>query len=206
LRSLMTADGVMFVGPAESALLTESGLTPARMPHAFAFRRAMPGKTQPSSPAAAPARTRSPPESRRTRPRALARRPPERKHAAMAGPPAAPAPAAAEVPTALGEVPWMGLARQLADQGKLAEALQLCEQGLRESAPSAQMLCLLGLLHDAAGRPQQAGAHYRKALYLDPTHEEALLHLAALLKGEGDPGGAERLLARARRVRAAGGS
>jgi chemotaxis protein methyltransferase WspC len=211
LRSLMTADGVMFVGPAESALLTESGLTPARMPHAFAFRRAreVPPKTAPNPASAAAARACSPPESRRSRPRAEVQHSPERKRAAMPGPAAAAAPAprppADESVTAPGEVPWMGLARRLADQGRVAEALQLCEQGLRASAPSAQAFYLLGLLHDAAGRPQQAGEHYRKALYLEPSHEEALVHLAALLKGEGDTGGAERLLDRARRRRTAGG-
>ena len=211
LQSLMTADGVMFVGPAESALLTESGLTSARMPHAFAFRRARekPARTQQGSPTVTPTRAGSSPESRRSRPRAhQAQRSPERRRMAMAGPPAvaAPTPAAREAAAAPGEAPWMELARQLADQGKLGEALQLCEQGLRESAPSAQAFYLLGLLHDAAGRPQRAGEHYRKALYLDPAHEEALVHLAALLKGEGDTGGAERLLERARRRRAAGGS
>jgi chemotaxis protein methyltransferase WspC len=200
LVSLMSADGVMFVGPAESALMTESGLMSARMPHAFAFRRARAASVKPH----------------RSLVRAQAQRPPERKavvtarplraaassHAAVA---ATPAPAAVLPASADAEASWMGHARQLADEGRLTEALQLCEQGLRGSPHSAQAFYLLGLLHDAADRSDRAAENYRKALYLDPTHEEALVHLATLLMGEGDEGGAARLLDRARRLRAAAG-
>lgn len=209
LTALMTVDGVMFVGPAESALLTESGLVSARMPHAFAFRRTreVSTKSHPGPLAVAPLPVPPSPASRPSRP---LRHTPERKRAAIAAPVAAaagaPARAAAPSAPAEDEVPWMGLARQLADQGKLAEALQVCERGMRESPPSAQAFYLLGLLHDAAGRSEQAGEHYRKALYLDPTHEEALVHLSTLLRGKGDEGGAARLLDRARRLRTAGGS
>ena len=212
LASLMTADGVMFVGPAEAALLTESGLTPARMPHAFAFRRPreVSTKTQPSALSGAPARGGPLQETRRSRLRIQPERSPQRGREAMVAPATTAAgaatPAAAQSAPAASEVPWMELARQLADQGKLAEAMEVCERGLRESPHSAQAFYLLGLLHDAAGRPERAGESYRKALYLDPTHEEALVQLATLLMGEGDAGGAERLFDRARRLRAAGGN
>ena len=55
------------------------------------------------------------------------------------------------------------------------------------------------MLHDAAGRIADAHAAYRKAVYLDPGHEEALYHLAALLDSEGDASGAHRLRERAQR-------
>ncbi|HEX5462270.1 MAG TPA: CheR family methyltransferase [Steroidobacteraceae bacterium] len=195
LVNLMTPDGVMFVGSAESALMTQSGLTSARMPHAFAFRRAPQGPVKVG--ARVPAATRRSPEPKP----AIGARP-------LRAGAAPPAPAAAQTPqaaTADAEAAWMRHARQLADEGRLAEALQLCEQGLRESPRSAQTFYLLGLLHDAAGRTDRAGENYRKALYLDPTHEEALMQLATLLMGEGDEGGAARLLDRARRLRAAAG-
>lgn len=202
LRNLMTADGVIFVGPAEAALVSESGLKSARMPHAFAFRS--------RHEVSAAARACPPPQSRRSPPSAQAQRPPRGKRAAIeqaaAAAPSAPALPNAQSATAADEIPWMALARQLADQGKLAEAMDLCEQGLRASPRSAQAFYLLGLLHDAAARPQRAAENYRKALYLDPTHEEALLHLATLLNGEGDTGGAARLFDRARRLHAAGES
>ena len=45
----------------------------------------------------------------------------------------------------------------------------------------------------------EAGDFYRKALYLRPTHHEALTHLATLLDVGGDGAGAQWLLERARR-------
>jgi chemotaxis protein methyltransferase WspC len=55
------------------------------------------------------------------------------------------------------------------------------------------------VLHDASGRATEAHAAYRKAVYLDPGHEEALYHLAALLDSGGDAAGAHRLRERAQR-------
>jgi chemotaxis protein methyltransferase WspC len=59
-------------------------------------------------------------------------------------------------------------------------------------------------LHDAAGRVREAAEHYRKALYLDPQHPEALVHLAVALQKQGDAHGAQRLFDRANRRSAAG--
>jgi chemotaxis protein methyltransferase WspC len=94
---------------------------------------------------------------------------------------------------------WIEQARHLANQGKLVEALKCCEQNLRSQPASADTFHLVGLLHDAAGRVHEAAEHYRKALYLDPQHAEALVHLAVALQKEGDEHGAQRLFARANR-------
>ncbi|MNE77302.1 putative biofilm formation methyltransferase WspC [compost metagenome] len=61
------------------------------------------------------------------------------------------------------------------------------------------MFYWLGLLSDTAGDTGEALSHYRKALYLDPQHAEALAHLAALLASQGDIAGARRLQERAAR-------
>lgn len=58
----------------------------------------------------------------------------------------------------------------------------------------------LGLLSDTDGDATQAITHYRKALYLQPQHPEALVHLAALLASQGDEAGARRLQERAARA------
>ena len=50
-----------------------------------------------------------------------------------------------------------------------------------------------------AGRSSEAQDYYRKTLYLEPTHAEALAHLAALLAARGDLAGARRLQQRAGR-------
>ena len=50
------------------------------------------------------------------------------------------------------------------------------------------------------GRASVALAHYRKAIYLEPSHYEALTHLAVLLEVQGDGDGARRLKRRAQRA------
>jgi len=79
------------------------------------------------------------------------------------------------------------------------EAMAQCQSHIDIHGASADALHLQGLLLDAEGQSRQAQAAYRKALYLDPNHREALLHLAALVASDGDHEGARRLQARAAR-------
>ena len=87
----------------------------------------------------------------------------------------------------------------LANEGRGAEAKAACELYLRNHEPVAQVFYWMGLLSDVAGSGLQAQGFYRKALYLDPQHPEALMHLAALLHSQGDTAGARRLQDRAAR-------
>ena len=73
---------------------------------------------------------------------------------------------------------------------------------LREHGQSARGLYLLGLIRDAAGQLDAATALYRKVLYLEPAHQDALAHLSLLLEKKGQAGAA-RLL-RERLLRLAG--
>jgi chemotaxis protein methyltransferase WspC len=75
--------------------------------------------------------------------------------------------------------------RELADQGRLAEARAAGERLLREGGPGADVFCLLGTIRGADGDAAAADALYRKALYLDPGHRETLAHLALLLESRG---------------------
>lgn len=76
-----------------------------------------------------------------------------------------------------------------------------CSHGFSAHAgPHADAYYLNGLIADARGRAEEAGDFYRKALYLRPTHHEALTHLATLLDVGGDGAGARWLLERARRA------
>ena len=185
LRRLLTVSGLLFVGPSETALLLEQGFVSVGIPLAFAFRpegSSLPRPRIRQKPAPAVAAVRV--AAKLPRPAPVAR--PQSKEIT------------AEKATAETEH-WIEQARHLANQGKLAEALKCCEQNMRGQAASADTFHLMGLLHDAAGRVHEAAGHYRKALYLDPQHAEALVHLAVALQKEGDERGAQRLFARANR-------
>jgi chemotaxis protein methyltransferase WspC len=97
-------------------------------------------------------------------------------------------------------VPDLAFAEQLADQGQLGEAAEICEVSLREQGPSARAFHLLGLIRDCAGDQHQASDFYHKALYLEPDHYDVLIHLALLKDKSGDSVGAKTLKNRARRV------
>jgi chemotaxis protein methyltransferase WspC len=89
---------------------------------------------------------------------------------------------------------------RLADAGKLTEAMALCDRALRHEPTCAQAYYLKGVLHDALDQADAAVTHYRKALYLDPQHRDALLHLGATLLKSGDRDGAQPLFDRAARL------
>ena len=183
-RSLKT-DALLFVGPSESGVMLNQGFALAKLPRAFAFR---------NRPRALPEPGANPPPRRR---RAPAPKPARRVPAARqapAPPPAAPAGQPVPAPAGLAEI--LGLA----NQGRLDEAMQRCEAFLRTFGPSVQAYHLMGLAHDATGSQRQAEQYYRKALYLDPDHHEALVHLAFLLEKQGDRAGAQRLHRRAKRA------
>jgi chemotaxis protein methyltransferase WspC len=185
LGRLLTPSGLFFVGPSETGLLLDHGFVSVGVPLAFAFRQA--GSSGPQL----KARRKIPPavivaKSVREKPSKPAFAQPQRN------------PTPAEKTIAATEH-WIEQARRLANQGKLVEALKCCEQNLRSEPASAETYHLIGLLHDAAGRVREAAEHYRKALYLDPEHSEALVHLAVALQKEGDAHGAERLFQRANR-------
>ncbi|MFY0479439.1 CheR family methyltransferase [Achromobacter marplatensis] len=194
LRRFTRGDGVLFVGPAETSLMTARRLPAVPIARSFAFSaQAMPP----------PAETYSPPKPivhAWTPPRRPVAQPPAARlplpHAAIAPTMAAPAPAAGSAASALRKIEAM------ADQGRVKDALAECRAHLAVHGASADGLHLLGLLQDAAGDAREAQAAYRKALYLDPTHREALLHLAALIASAGDVEGARRLQARAARQEA----
>ena len=107
--------------------------------------------------------------------------------------PVAPGPADRTAPTPEPELSPLELARQLGDAGQLDDAQKVCSQYLQAVPDYADAYFLSGVLHDALGRADLAVSPFRKALYLDPNHREALLHLA--LKPRGSRGQTRRRLA-----------
>lgn len=183
LTRLLKPEGLFFVGASESALLLRPEYAALKLPMAFVFRKLSVPPLQPGAAAALPSAPKA----------SAARTPPHRPTVPSAARPAAATPPARNASMPLEE------AQRLANQGRLTEAAQLCEQQLRQQGPSAAAFHLLGLVHDASGNPDKADYYYRKALYLEPAHHEALIHLAVLLEKQGDSAGARLLHERARR-------
>ena len=175
LGALLKPEGLLFVGSSEGGLALNHAFVSAKLPMAFAFRR---------------------PHARADRSRTATKRRAARATAA------APAPAAAEAPpvaaVTLEEI------RAVADQGRFDEAAALCEEHVRAMGPSADAFCLLGVVRDAAGEVDAAAASYRKALYLEPAHADAVMHLALLVERQGREAEAKVLWSRARRLTAGG--
>ena len=187
LRRLLKDTGALFVGPAETVSLLNRDFVSVKVPLAFAFRRAPPA-AEPRSRATFPPIPVRPAAAKRMRTLTRsASRPPERAPVETRSPPR---PAKNGIDDAFA----------LADQGHLVEAAALCEEQMREHGPSAQAFYLMGLICSADGRLYAADRCYRKALYLDHNHVDAMMHLAVLLEEQGDKSGAKLLRDRAQKL------
>ncbi|QAX83574.1 chemotaxis protein CheR [Pseudomonas sp. DTU12.3] len=188
LKRLTHVDGVLFIGPAEGSLLGRLGMRSIGIPQSFAFSRHSDPQPEPLPvpkpiplPVSQPIRSTPPPPVR------------QRPFAPVTALPTTRTSANPDAATLLANI------AALANEGKSAEARAACEQYLRSHEPVAQVFYWLGLLSDVAGLTLEAQGFYRKALYLEPQHPEALMHLAALLQAQGDSAGARRLQERAAR-------
>nr|WP_315448838.1 CheR family methyltransferase [uncultured Pseudomonas sp.] len=188
LKRLTHVDGVLFIGPAEGSLLGRLGMRSIGIPQSFAFSRHSEPQPEPVPiPAPVPLPVRQPVRS--TPPPPVRNRP----FASVTSMPVTSKSANPDAATLLANI------AALANEGKSAEARAACEQYLRSHEPVAQVFYWLGLLSDVAGLALEAQGYYRKALYLEPQHPEALMHLAALLQAQDDSAGARRLQERAAR-------
>ncbi|MFL9987961.1 CheR family methyltransferase [Paraburkholderia sediminicola] len=225
LNGVLAENGTLFVGPAETGLLVRYGMQSAKIPLAFAFRRATPAEAQlnswhtaPLATAAALAMTHSPVPALAPLqvfsaepfawPDPVARKPlggipqptpklssaASQSHEFMSPHVTSPTNAARDT---------LQAAHALADAGRLTEAANAINVYLEQHAPHADAFYLLGVLADASGDTNLARGQYRKALYLEPQHAEALAHLATLLELEGDRNGARLLMDRASRAQGA---
>ncbi|MDF3065624.1 MAG: methylase of chemotaxis methyl-accepting protein [Polyangiaceae bacterium] len=92
-------------------------------------------------------------------------------------------------------------ATELADAGRLQEARAVCLQYINEASAGPKAYCLLGLIHKVQGEVDAAIDCFNKSLYLDPGHQEALIHLALLHEQRGDSLAAANFRRRAERAR-----
>ncbi len=175
LYKILADDGILFVGHAEANLFSNSPFTPAPYPQAFAFQKKSKEQLREE--------TKDPRAAVQVKPRkSFARRlfPFQKK--------------------AQKDQPDLSLARKLANKGELQKATAICEEYLDQCGPSAEAFFLLGIIRDAANDIGQAEKLFRKALYLEPNHEEALIFLSLLAEKTGDTTEAKALKQRLDRL------
>ncbi|PQO88283.1 methyltransferase [Massilia phosphatilytica] len=174
LAALLADDGLLLAGYAEAPALCRHGFAPRTPQDTFALRKH--GRR-----AVDVLRTPARPAARRALPAA----------ARVPLPPVVPAPR-----------DLLAEARAHADAGRLAQAEDACRAALARRADDAEAWFLLGLTAECAGRPQDAENAWRRCVYLDPEHYEALCALALLAEQRGDPALGAGLRERAARVHA----
>lgn len=189
LDRVLADDGVLFVGHAERPAafgLGERFAPACEQAHgAFAWvRTPMPHASEPH--AAPERRTVTLPVEGRDR----------TIRARVPVPPAAPRDPRATMPPARAT---LDDARAAADAGRLEDA-RACAIAVHAAGErSVELFHLLGTIEAALGRPAEAEGWLRQAVYLAPSHPEALVQLALLADARGDHGLATRYRARAAR-------
>lgn len=191
IGGMLSPEGILFLGHAEGQIAREFGFEPIPAALAFGFRKSNP--KQPARPAAK--RREIKPASRPTLFPILppVPAPTARRAKAKAPQPEPPAPSSETL---------LAKAQQLADSGRLDAARGECESCIRLHGPSSHAYYLLGLIDNSLGNETQAVEFYRKALYLQPDHYQALFHLSLLLKKSGDLKTARQLEERGKRAQA----
>jgi chemotaxis protein methyltransferase WspC len=185
LRALLADDGMLLAGYAEVPSFCRNGFASMRLPGAFALQkaRAAAAAPPPASRAPAPARARKPVASASVKVRE--KRPPKV---------APPAPSAGTADDLLAQ------ARRQADQGDYRSAAAACHAMLAADPDSADAYFILGMLSECEKKPGAADDYWRRCVYLQPDHYEALCHLALLAEQTGDERQAATLRQRAARI------
>jgi len=192
LAKMLRDDGLLFVGHAETGLIWKNLFHSVTAPMAFAYRRNTTTVTSSASPTAV-----LPPVTASRKPVIQKEHLIAKKNRSSISVPELPQPVS-DVEAETG--PSLQEASRLADQGKLDEARQQCEACLQQQGASADVWFLLGLISDIQGQHQDAETAFRKTLYLEPEHQEALMHLAFLLDKRGNQRAAQHLRDRVQRI------
>jgi chemotaxis protein methyltransferase WspC len=203
LKRWLVDDGILFAGHAETLDTMDPGLQRAdRLLHfGYVKRKATHASAAPATPRLP--RQPKPPSRSVTNPRTKQPAAPGTRRGTSAMARSSAAPAASAQPSS---PPDLAHARSLANRGQLVEAAALCERHLAAAGASADAYCLLGIVKQAAADGRRAMECFDKALYLDPEHYEALVHLALLYEQRGDRSRAENLRRRAQRAQPGRGS
>jgi len=179
LALALAPGGLLFLGPAEPAVLFAYGWASSGFTMSFSCVRRPEGTKPPRLVPAVEPRTRS---VKKSLPKPQAK---------------APLPALKKTAAPVSES--LEQARRLADDGRLEEAQGMLDRILKAEPSNAEAHFLCGVVAEATERGDLAERHYRRTLYLAPGHGEALRHMALLLRGQGRGQAAEHLKRRAAR-------
>ena len=194
LSALLADDGMLLAGYAEVPSFCQNGFTTLQFRQAFALKKETAAPTSPVLVAPLPAlRTlRSVPLAPR---RAAVAAP---SSAAQAAPRTRPVSVPPPSPTAQADL--LAEARLLADRGQLREAGEKCHAHLAKVPEAAEAYFMLGIINELAGKMDLADDYWRRCIYLQPDHYEALCHLSLLAERNGNHTAAATLKARAARI------
>ncbi|MEO7578421.1 MAG: hypothetical protein ABIT83_12490 [Massilia sp.] len=99
-----------------------------------------------------------------------------------------------------GAATLLAQARRQADQGDFEAASASCQAALATDNSLADAYFILGLVSQCTGKNAAAAEFWRRCVYLQPDHYDALCHLALLADDSGDALQATSLRQRAARV------
>lgn len=195
IKRILDPQGWFFIGPSETGLLLSTKFSSARVPLAFAFRLSDTVVRMPESKKVTPSRVRP---SKPAPPVRAAMKLSPKPFSAYISKPTISNSQAVE----LNDRPQEEIDRalQLADRGLLSEAMAICEAQVEATGPTAEACYVMGLVRDAEGGQNDALAYYRKAIYLDPRHQNAMHHLGSLLDTMGNKSEARVINGRAARL------
>jgi chemotaxis protein methyltransferase WspC len=88
----------------------------------------------------------------------------------------------------------------LANEGRYEEAEKFCNAFLEVHPDSAHAHYLLGLIKNSQGQQKVAESLLKKAIYLDPNHEPALVLSCLLAEQKGDVESVQSFKRRIQRV------
>ena len=216
MADMLADDGLLFTGYAETTVFCQRHFSAFGFPKAYAVRKKavchrsdeLPESPQPQPQPPAQPQPQPQPQPPAASPRLkMPGLPIFEPNRAKAVVPATPAvaqpiranrshakPAHADVAALLNE------AQRLANKGDINAARTQLDQLLKQVPDSAAAHFLYGLIHEQAATAELAEKYFRRAVYLEPNHYEALCHLALLVAQQGRIADADALMARAARI------
>ena len=189
LSALLADDGMLLAGYAEVPSFCQNGFAPLQFRQAFALKKE-------ATPPAAVIQVAALPPTRALRSVPPASRPAPAR--AAPAPAARPRPVPVQAPQPPADL--LAEARRLADRGQLREAGEKCHAHLARVPEAAEAYFMLGMINELAGKMDLADDYWRRCIYLQPDHYEALCHLSLLAERNGNHTAAAAMKARAARI------